>query len=130
MRAALSVAAVFAVALVLSSCSSGREEVSGPPLSAEAQQGKTLANQSCLGCHSTNGSASSGPTWKGLAGSTVKLKDGRTVVVDDAYLTRAINDPGVELRAGYPDTMTYAVTPGSLTEEQVRQLVSYIQAVK
>jgi hypothetical protein len=34
-----------------------------------------------------------GPSWKGLAGSQVKLGDGRTVAADDAYLTRHIIEP-------------------------------------
>src|SRR5271167_209928 len=33
----------------------------------------------CSGCHSLDGTRGTGPSWKGLAGSQVKLSDGRTL---------------------------------------------------
>ena len=46
-------------------------------LSAAGRRGKQVANDNgCAACHSTSGSKSTGPTWKGLAGSTVELADG------------------------------------------------------
>lgn len=48
-----------------------------------------LANQrGCLSCHSTDGSSGVGPTWKGLAGSAVRLANGSTVTADGEYLTQ------------------------------------------
>ena len=36
-----------------------------------------------------------GPTWKGLYGSEVKLVDGTTVTADETYLKESITDPSV-----------------------------------
>ena len=66
-------------------------------------RGKQLfADNGCGGCHSTDGSASVGPTIKGLAGSRVQLADGSTATVDDGYLAKAIASPDRPDRPGLP----------------------------
>ena len=48
---------------------------------------------SCTTCHSADGSAKTGPTWKGLAGHEVELADGSKVAADESYLRESITDP-------------------------------------
>ena len=63
---------------------------------AAVQRGEQLAKDRWLpACHKVEG-AGIGPTWVGLYGSTVTLDDGTTVVVDDAYLHRSIEDPSAQ----------------------------------
>jgi len=51
---------------------------------AAATQGKALYSaKGCRSCHSIDGSTGTGPTWKGLAGSSVKLTTGRTVTANE-----------------------------------------------
>jgi cytochrome c oxidase subunit 2 len=93
-----------------------------------AQQGEQLFNQiGCANCHGATNSMRA-PTLVGLASSTVELADGTTVVADDAYLRESILNPWNKLTRGYDRTMPeYA---GTLTEEQVFQLVSYIKSLR
>ena len=118
---------MFAV-VVATGC--GEDSGSGTiPADPTAAAGKTLAAAQCMGCHSTDGSSKSGPTWKGLAGSQVTSSDGHTVTADDAYLLRAIQDPGAEIVKGYPDTMKLAVSKGSISDDDAKALVAYIKTL-
>lgn len=106
----------------------------GPPAASPASlaaQGRALArSKGCASCHSVDGSRRTGPTWKGLAGSTVTLEDGSTVVADDAYLHESIADPDAKTVKGYPrGVMAEVVRPGSLTEPQIKALVAYISSL-
>jgi hypothetical protein len=60
-------------------------------------------NYSCAVCHSTDGSVSHGPTYRGLFGRRNRpLADGTTVkVVDEAYLLESIKEPNAKLAQGF-----------------------------
>ena len=64
-----------------------------------------------------------GPTWVGLAGSERELQDGSTVVADDAYLVRAIAEPGADLLADYQLQMPQ----NRLTDEDIADVIAYIK---
>ncbi|HET9646349.1 MAG TPA: cytochrome c oxidase subunit II [Burkholderiaceae bacterium] len=89
-------------------------------------KGRALAQaKGCVGCHSTDGNASLGPTWKGLFGKTESLADGSTTKVDDAYLMRSIREPNAQVVKGYTPIMPKA----DLTEDEVSSLVAYIHSL-
>jgi cytochrome c oxidase subunit 2 len=58
-----------------------------------AESGKKLFEQRCVACHSVDGSAKIGPSFKGLMGRDEKLQDGNTVKVDENYVTESIINP-------------------------------------
>lgn len=68
-----------------------------PPSATEAES--SLAAFGCAGCHDKPQIA---PTLGGLFGSEVVLEDGSTVVADDAYVRRAIEEPASQAVRGYP----------------------------
>jgi cytochrome c oxidase subunit 2 len=87
----------------------------------------------CASCHSLNGIRLTGPSWKGLAGSQVKLSSGRTVTADDAYLAKHITEPNALTVRGYPaDVMAQAIeTLGLKTKPaDVRALVAFIDSLR
>jgi mono/diheme cytochrome c family protein len=87
----------------------------------------------CSSCHSLDGSEGTGPTFKGLAGSTVTLKGGKTVQATPEYLERAIVEPDAEVVEGYaPGLMTASIDGFDLKDkpEDVRELVKFIQGVE
>ena len=87
----------------------------------------------CSGCHSLNGTRLTGPSWKGLAGSRVKLSDGRTLTADDPYLTRHIIEPNALTVQGYPGAvMAQAIETFDLKNKpaDVRALVAFIDSVR
>ncbi|HEU5431372.1 MAG TPA: cytochrome c [Thermomicrobiales bacterium] len=99
-----------------------------PTAAGDVERGRALAQGQCLVCHTTDGRPLVGPTWKGLAGSTVELQDGTKVVADDAYLHRSIVDPMKQLVKGYPPAM--APFGKILTEQQIQDLIAYIKSLK
>ncbi len=88
---------------------------------------KIAALEGCLGCHSVNGATGTGPTWKDLAGSHVKLASGQTVVADYAYLRQAILYPGHKMVAGFNNVMpNYYTTFGGAAHKKHRKLDAII----
>lgn len=100
-------------------CSDGGSD-SLDGLSAEARRGAELADDN--GCSACHGSGAVGPRWQGRYGATIELDDGSTVVVDEAYLTRAITDPGADVAAGFDVQMP----DNDLSDEEVAAIVAYI----
>ena len=87
----------------------------------------------CASCHSLDGRDGTGPTFKGLAGSTVTLEDGKQVTADAAYIEKAITDPDAELTKGYNAGLMKASIDGfdlADNSEDVRKLVQFIQSMK
>src|SRR4051794_41097638 len=101
------------------------------PSAAAATQGKALYSaKGCQSCHSIDGSTGTGPTWKGLAGSSVKLTTGRTVTANDAYLLLAIENPDKQIVAGYqPGIMSGSIPKGSISAPDAAKLVAYIKSL-
>ena len=92
--------------------------------------GQQLAQQyGCANCHSTDGSAKTGPTWKGVADSTVKLSDGSTVTADKNYLTTSIVNPNFQIVAGFRENVMPSFA-NTLAQTEVEALVAYIQSLK
>ncbi len=92
---------------------------------------KASESFSCEGCHTTNGTKSTGPTWKGLAGSKQKLMDGSTAIATDSYLIGIITDPSTAKVAGYDSgVMAEAIAPGQVSDAQARAIVAYIKTLK
>lgn len=117
--------AYAAVLLLMTACG-------GPRLTTASDQGRTLASEyGCVNCHSTDGSKSVGPTWKGLSGSEVTLDDGTVVIADDAYLRESMLEPSAKTVKDFkPGLMETVIRPNSLTDEEVRALIAYIKSLK
>lgn len=90
---------------------------------------RVATSAGCIACHSTDGSALVGPTWKGLFGKTETLADGSTVVVDEAYLHESIVDPAAKLVAGFQDVMPKNYGD-ILTEAEITGLIEYIKTLQ
>jgi cytochrome c oxidase subunit 2 len=98
----------------------------GGPL---AQQGRAVADRhGCFNCHTIDGQPHIGPSFAGLYQSKVRLADGRTVVADEAYLTRSMIDPLVDVVDGYKPVMPSF--RGSLEQPEVAALVELIKSVQ
>lgn len=94
---------------------------------ALAAQGRTLTAAQCWSCHTQDGSASVGPTWKGLFGKTETLDDGSTVEVDEEYIRESIVDPGAKVVEGFAaGTMPKF---SSLSDADINAIVAYIKSL-
>jgi len=89
-----------------------------------------LNQKSCTACHSIDGSPMVGPSLKNLYGkkSIVVDPNGKEheVLIDDAYLVRAIRDPGAETAKGYPPAMPET----TMTDSEISQIVQFIKTLK
>jgi len=97
-----------------------------------AADGKKLyTSLGCQGCHTLDGAKSAGPTFKGLAGSQVKLTDGSTVAANDDYLLESITDPDKQIVSGYTaGIMSSVIKPGQVSQTDAKSLVAFIKTVK
>jgi cytochrome c oxidase subunit 2 len=98
----------------------------GPPADPAAR-GKALADEKgCTGCHSDDGSELVGPTFKGIWGRTETLEGGKTVVVDEKYVTRSIREPGAQIVKGYPDAMPEQ----ELSDAQIQDVIAWLKTLR
>ena len=94
-----------------------------------AEQGKQLyANRACIGCHSLNGSAGAGPTWKGIFGHDVPTDKG-IVKGDENYIRESILNPNAKIVTGFQGGVmpSYA---GQLKDDEINALIEFIKTVK
>lgn len=97
--------------------------------SGEVRRGKRLAGKlGCLGCHSVDGSAMVGPSFKGLFGRQVEFAGDGKGTADEAYIRESITRPGAKVVKGYPDIMPGF--EGKITEEDLSAVVGYIKTLK
>jgi cytochrome c oxidase subunit 2 len=124
-RAAAIAAGALFTTVLLGACGDQTSTDTGN-LRTPAERGERIAAESgCQACHGRNWEGGIAPTFIGLAGSTVTLQDGTTVVADTAYLTRAITEPAAE-KAG---TTTMVMPPNRLNAEQVADIVAFIESL-
>lgn len=86
-----------------------------------------MEDYGCLGCHSLDGAAKVGPTFKDIAGRETVVTVGgaeKTITADRDYLLRAINDPNAEIVKDFPPAMPpYA---GSIDDETLGNMLDFL----
>ena len=98
-----------------------------PKEESPAEAGEQLfTSLACNNCHLENNTGR-GPSLRGLFGTDVKLADGSTVKVDEAYIRESILKPGAKTVAGYSNDMP--TFQGLLTEEKLAMIIQYIKSI-
>jgi cytochrome c oxidase subunit 2 len=116
-----SVVATIVLGATVVACGSNGDE---PTLSPAGEAGRDIVRSNgCAACHGRNGQGGPGPSFVGLYGSEVELKDDTFVTADDDYLYRAISDPSAELVAGYG----FPMPENDLTDEQIASVIDFIR---
>jgi cytochrome c oxidase subunit 2 len=93
-----------------------------------AQWGEKLfAKNACPTCHSRDGSASPGPTFKGVYGRRETLASGQSVEVDENYIRESILKPQAKVVQGYTNVIMPAFV---LTDPQLDALIAYLKTIK
>jgi len=96
------------------------------PAPGPAERGRRLfERRACASCHAKAGGK--GPPLQRVAGSAVRLRDGRVVLADDGYLRESILDPGAKLVYGYPDVMPGF--RGRLSAAELADILEYLRAL-
>ena len=92
-------------------------------------KGQDIFNRmACNACHSVDGSLKLGPTIKSQYGKNIRHTDGSVVIIDDQYIRESLVDPLRYIAEGYTPIMpSYKPV---LTDEDIKNLISYIKALK
>ena len=91
-------------------------------------RGEALVSQNaCNACHTVDGSAGVGPTWKGLYGSQAELAGGTTVTADDAYITESILEPQAKIVSGFE---TVQMPAFQFSDAQIADIIAYMKTLK
>lgn len=84
----------------------------------------------CLTCHTLDGTKVIGPSFKGLYGrkTTVVTESGeKEVIADDEYIKRAINDPNTEVVKGYNRGLMQPYKD-KISEEDMGKILDYFKS--
>ena len=108
----------------------GEEGGGGGKEKSLADKGReAYAKYACIGCHTLNGTASTGPTWKGLFGSTRQFNDGGSATADENYIRESIWEPNKHVSKGFePNKMP--VFKGMVSEEDIAAIIELMKTVK
>lgn len=96
------------------------------------QGARLFVADGCTGCHSINGGSRFGPSFAHLAGSHVRLADGREVMVEEHFLDAALLDPAANAVRGYsPAPMIATVDRLKLANhrEAIDALTAFIEQI-
>jgi mono/diheme cytochrome c family protein len=130
---ALAIGLALVAALAGSGCGASAEP-SGPSGAGLIARGRLLyKDDGCSSCHSLNGSRLAGPTFAGLADSTVKLANGTTARATNAFVMRQIVGAEKATVQGYPPALMEQATALLGLEgkpQDVRALAAFIQTVR
>lgn len=86
-----------------------------------------FVKNNCATCHSRDGSAGTGPTFKGVYGRNEVLTTGQQVQVDDNYIRESILRPQAKIVKGFE---TGNMPPFVFTDEKIEALIAYLKTVK
>jgi cytochrome c oxidase subunit 2 len=93
-----------------------------------AQLGQKVFEKNCTSCHTSDGSAKIGPTFKGSFGSSLPMADGSKVKMDEDYIRESILNPSAKTRAGFP-AGTMSSFEGQLKEKEIEGLIAFIKSL-
>ena len=99
----------------------------GPASDSPVAAGEKLfADLACDTCHRTD-SQGRGPMLTNIFGTQVELQDGRTVLVDEAYLRESIVNPQAKIVAGFQPLMP--TFQGLVSEENLVALIEHVKSL-
>lgn len=93
-----------------------------------ADMGKRLWDRKgCKQCHSLDGTALVGPSWKGIWGHMTEFENAPPQKVDEDYIRESILNPKAKIVKGYPGQMpTYQ---GRLTDRDIQAIIDFIKTL-
>ncbi len=88
---------------------------------------KLYKSKGCVACHTVDGTANTGPTWKGIWGKEHEFQDGGKAVVDANYIRESILVPAAHIVKGFPNQMVSY--QGQLNDRELDALIAYIESL-
>lgn len=95
------------------------------------ERGKLHYQQkACIGCHSLDGSAVVGPSFKGLYARKGEFDDGTAYTADDAYIKESILQPQAHIVKGYPKPSPMPPYEGQLSDSEIADVIAFIKTIQ
>ena len=89
---------------------------------------KLAKNNACFTCHSIDGSAGTGPTWKNMWGNPVKFTDGTGIpAVDEEYVYDSILYPQKQIVQGFGGAMPSFL--GKINQRDAIAIMAYMKSI-
>lgn len=88
---------------------------------------KLHKSKGCVACHSVDGSTGTGPTWKGIWGTSRKFKDGGSATADENYIRESMLEPGKHIVDGFANQMP--TFQGQVTDREILAVSTYIKTL-
>ncbi len=99
---------------------------------AEGAKGRELiVKKGCIACHSTDGSASVGPTFLGVFGQQVAvITDGkeRLIEANSDYLRKSMLNPAADITKRFEPLMPSS--EGQLTDKEIDEIIQFIKGLQ
>lgn len=96
-----------------------------PPVEAGM---KVYQKYGCKQCHSVDGVASTGPTFRGIWGHSQALQGGGSVIVDENYVRESILEPNAKVAAGFEAVMP--TFQGRIKDDEIRVMIEYLKTLQ
>jgi cytochrome c oxidase subunit 2 len=90
---------------------------------------KVYQKYACIGCHTLDGTPSTGPTWKGLYGSKRMWNDGGSATADENYIRDSILEPNKHIAKGF-EAGKMPMFKGMITDEEITQIIDFMKLKK
>ncbi len=84
-------------------------------------------SKGCVSCHTIDGTASVGPTFKSLFGTKVTLEGDRVMTVDENYIRTCILEPEKIRVKGFPPVMP--TFQGTLNNNDIDAIIAFIKSM-
>lgn len=94
-----------------------------------AEAGERLyRTRGCIQCHSMDGGAGIGPTFRGGFGKQRAMRGGGVVMADENYIRESILEPQAQVVAGFEPVMP--TFKGRLKDEEITAIIAFIKNLK
>ena len=100
----------------------------GDKLPPEQLGAMLYEKKGCVACHTIDGSARVGPSFKGSFGTDQSMADGSKIKVDENYIRESLMYPQAKARPGFPPSMPSF--DGQLKEKEIEGLIAFIKSLK
>ncbi len=90
-----------------------------------ATVGRNIVTKKCQSCHTTDGSAFTGPSFKGIFGRQTPIKGGPALTADENYIRESILAPAAKVHEGYEPVMP--TFKGQLSDKQILAIIEYMK---
>src|SRR5258706_1935367 len=83
----------------------------------------------CVQCHTIDGTASKGPTWKDMFGSQVPIQGNGKILADENYIRESILYPNAKIHDSLGPTSLMPSFLGQLDDNDITALISYLKSI-